>query len=133
MVVWLETAALLSHGKLQGQIVHDELAAYAQADIIAAPLSCRKRTGRVRWLHVELSIVSPDDPGSLLSISTRVANAKMDLHRAWYGSAMLITGTRGLSGLSLNLLEDDVAHVPYSRHLSRISHGHARLVHMLCL
>ena len=30
---------------------------------------------------------------------------------------MLITGTRGLSGLYLNLLEDDVARVPYSRYL----------------
>lgn len=34
---------------------------------------------------------------------------------------MPIAGTRGLSGLYLNLLEDDVALVPYSRHLSRIT------------
>jgi hypothetical protein len=34
---------------------------------------------------------------------------------------MPIAGTRGLPGLYLNLLEDDVALVPYSRHLSRIT------------
>ena len=77
--------------------------------------------------------LSPDGSDSLLFVSIRVANAKMDLHRAWYGSRdMLVRGTRGLPDLYLNLLEDDVAYVPYSRHLSHITHGHARPRYTLC-
>lgn len=60
-----------------------------------------------------------------------VANTKMDLHRAWSCQAMLVTGTRGL--LVRSLLEDDVAPVPYSRHLARYPWPRAANAHTLSL
>jgi hypothetical protein len=40
---------------------------------------------------------------------------------------MLAAGTRGPAFSVCSLLEVDVAFVPYSRHMSRITHGHAAI------
>ena len=51
----------------------------------------------------------------------------MDLHRAQYSRSMFAAGTRGPVFSVCSLLEVDVAFVPYSRHMSRITHGHAAM------
>jgi len=74
--------------------------------------------------------VSSDDTESCLSSQPRSYPQKgtyteraLVEPRASLGHAVFLSG--------LQSAVDDVALVPYSRHLSRITHGHARLVHTL--